>query len=267
MREEEFMQEQEARMRRMQAETDSTYASQLQQSMALEEQDKGILREQLDLSEELERIEHLLKGEILVKQEDGSRDWVKAPNEDMEVLSEEGIHLILSTIQWYINKNTLLSNYDEDTILQKMEDFSITLNDALFMAYEKYFKMPTLDACKNVIRLRIERKAEIKEFAGELVGLQLDKEQIKKELLKEMEGRIEVELEKVREQLMKNKLKRFELIMRVVQDAVHSTYLRAYKGMERRTLREHIQVTENKGNFNQPPKRKGIGDMLGWKRN
>ena len=33
-----------------------------------------------------------------------------------------------------------------------------------------------------------------------------------------------------------------------------------------RTLREHIQVTENKGALVSPPKRRGIGEMLGWKK-
>jgi hypothetical protein len=232
----------------------------------MEEQDKGILREQLDLSEELERIEHLLKGEVLQKNADGSRDWVSPPNEDLIVLSEEGVHLVLSTIQWYINKNTLLSNYDDDTILIKMQDFSHALNDALYMGYELYFEQPSFEACKKVIEKRIQRKIDIKQFSGEILGLEIDQKKERNKILAEMEGRLEEEIEKVKTQLMKNKLKRFELVMRVVQDAVHSTYLRAWKGQERRTLREHIQVTENKGGLTQPPRRRGIGEMFGWKK-
>lgn len=263
--EEDYYAMQEAQLNRLRAETDNSYANQIRQSISMEERDRGLLAEQLDLSEELERIEHLLKGEILQKNPDGSKEWVPAPTEDLVVLSEEGVHLVLSTIQWYINKNTLLSNYDEETILQKMQDFSHALNDALYMGYEIYFEQPSFESCKEVIKKRIERKIQIKEFAGEILGVTIDKEKERKKLLEEMEGRIELEIEKVKNQLMKNKLKRFELVLRVVQDAVHSTYLRAFKGQERRTLREHIQVTENKGGMMVAPRRKGIGDFLGWK--
>ena len=45
-------------------------------------------------------------------------------------------------------------------------------------------------------------------------------------------------------------------VSRFVQDSVHSSYNRAWKGQERRTLREHIHITESKGgigSFNQKP--------------
>jgi hypothetical protein len=263
---EQFIAEQEAQLRRLKAETDSSYANQLQQSLAMEEQDKGILREQLDLSEELEMIERRLRGEVLQKNADGIKDWVSPPTENLKVLSEEGIYYILSFIQWYINKNTLLSNFDEDTILVKMQDFAHTLNDALYMGYEDYFEQPSFEACKDVIEKRIEKKLEIKKFSREILGLEMDKEKEKNKLLEEMEWRIEEEFEKVKIQLMKAKLKKFESIFRAIQDTVHATYLRAWKGQERRTLREHIQVTENKGGLTQPPRRRGIGEMFGWKK-
>ena len=50
--------------------------------------------------------------------------------------------------------------------------------------------------------------------------------------------------------------------MRVVQDTVHSTYLRAFRGEERRTLRKHIHVSETIGN--QSPQQPSRINPLNW---
>jgi len=104
---------------------------------------------------------------------------------------------------------------------------------------------------------RIERKAELRQFAHELLGKKVDKETIKSEFIEEIEDKIESEITKIREQIIKNKLKRFEIIIREVQDAVHSTYLRAWNGAERRTLRQHIHISEVIGANQQPPSSRG----------
>ena len=62
---------------------------------------------------------------------------------------------------------------------------------------------------------------------------------------------VDIHLE-VKEQIIKDKLKRFMILLRTVQDAVHSTYLRAWKGQERTTLRQHIHISESRGGSIQP---------------
>lgn len=242
--EENYVRNQDSISNLLQTENNNLKSNQLQQQMYMEEQERSMIHDQLDLSEELEKINYLLKGYVY---DANTGDWVAPKDNEMVVLTDYGVHLITNTIQWYINKNTLLSNYDEMTILNKMEDFATALADVVFMEYEKIFKYPTLDDCIKVFKERLKIKAETTSFSLKLRGIEKTEEDILRELIYEMEDRIEVEITKIKEQIIKNKLKRFELLIRVVQDSVHSTYLRAFNGQERRTLREHINITETKG--------------------
>lgn len=235
------------------------------QSLQLREQQRSWVDDQINLGKEIELIEHLLKGEILKKDTEGNKDWQPPKNTEQIVLSEHGVHLIINTISFYLNKNTLLSNYDEETIQQKMEDFGISLADTIFMEYEKVFLYPSFEECKKVFEERIERKVQLRKFAYELMGKEnINEEAIKESFIHEIEDRIESEIGKIREQIMKNKLKRFDLLIREVQDAVHSTYLRALYGAERRTIRQHSHFNETAGMNQQPPKQKSSLNPLGY---
>lgn len=241
----EFMKEQELQQRLLQSQNNSIQMNQAQQSMMLGEQEKNLIDSQLDLTEELELIENLLKGRVLKRDEYGSKVWEDPKDTNMIVLTPYGIHLIMNTITFYINKNTLLSNYDDEKINLKMRDFAIELIDTVFMEYDKVFQYPTLDDCIAEFKRRIDRKTALRKFAYEITGKEVDVENIREEFILEIEYKLENELEKIREKIVKDKLKRFGLLMRAVQDAVHSTYLRAWNGQERRTLRQHIHISES----------------------
>lgn len=218
------------------------------EAIQIEKEQTNLVKEQLGLGYELDVIRHLLKGETLERDKDGNELWVQPEDPNQIILTSHGVHLIMNTILFYLNKNTLLSNYDEKIINEKMEDFAITLSDVIFMEYEKVFKYPTFEECKLVLEERLKRKTELRKYAYELIGKKVDEEEIKERFIEEMEEKIEIEIGKIREQIIKNKLKRFEIIIREVQDAVHSTYLRAWNGQERRTLRQHIHISETSGN-------------------
>jgi len=263
--EEQFMQEQEQRNISLKNQLEDSNNAIYQQAKSLEDRDQNIAQEQLDLTAELDRINHLLRGEVLQENESGVLKWITPKDKEMIILSEYGVHLILSTIQWYLNKNTLLSNYKDEMINAKMEDFAGELTDTIFMEYEKIFQYPTFEECKKILEGRIEQKVKLRKFALELMNKSVDEEEIKKKFLLELENTIEKEIEKIKTQSIKNKLKRFGLIIREVQDAVHSTYLRAWNGQERKTLREHVTITENTGmGFNQQPRR--TLDPSTWRR-
>ena len=242
--------EMENQVRSSQLNADEERLRNIQQESVMDDNLKGTISEQLDLDDQLEKIGYLLKGYVQEIDEARGKVWVAPEDNEMKILSEYGVHLIKNVIQFYLNKNTLLSNYDEATIDAKMEDFSNSLNDDIFMEYDKVFLYPSFEDCKKVLDERIKRKKEMKIYALEILGKKVDeleKEEIEKEILKSIEHTIERELETIREQLMKNKLKRFELLVRCIQDTVHSTYLRAWKGQERTTLRQHIHISENRG--------------------
>jgi len=239
--------------------------TQTQQSLMQDEAQIGMVKEQLDLAHELTTIENLLRGNILKADEKGVLKWTPPDDSEMIILSEHGVHLIMNTISFYLNKNTLLSNYEEDTILTKMEDFGIDLSDTIFMEYEKVFKYPSFEDCKGVLKERIQRKTDLRAFALELAGKKYDKKEIERGFILEIEDIIDKEITKIREQIIKNKLKRFSIIIREVQDAIHSTYLRAWRGMERSSLRKHMHISETVGGntFQQPPSKLNPFNWIG----
>jgi len=252
----------ELALREGQLSAESAKVGQSQQELMMMEQAGGMngINEQLDLGEVLERMYNLLKGYIL-KTSNGVTKWTKPENNDMIVLSDYGVSYIMQMLQAYLTKNTLLSNYDDKQIAEKMEDFSTTLVDDIFMEYDKMFLEPTLEECKEEIKKRIQAKVQTRKFALELMDKEADEEVIEAELLKEMEGRIERELTIIREQKRKNKLKRFESIIRMVQDTVHSAYQRAWKGQERTTARSHMHVSETKGGMIMPQPSSGFNPL------
>ena len=237
----------EQAIREAQIQADAAKLNQAQQEVMVQQEDRGMISEQLDVGEVLERIHHLLRGYVLKKDDDGIVKWTAPINNDMIILSEYGVNYIMGAVQWYLNKNTLLSNYDDKQIDGKMEDLATTMVDDVFMEYDKMFLYPTLDDCKDELRERIKAKVDVRKFALELMGQEADEKQIEDQILKDMEDRIEREMSVIREQKIKNKLKRFESIIRFVQDTIHSAYQRAWKGQERTTLRQHIHISETKG--------------------
>jgi len=70
-------------------------------------------------------------------------------------------------------------------------------------------------------------------------------------------------MSKIKEMYQKEKLKGFEHLMRTIQDTVHSAYLRAWNGQERRSLRQHMHISESvmpkSSNHNSNPIRKLFG--------
>lgn len=108
-----------------------------QQAQWLENQEKGMAEEQLNMAEELEKIEHLLRGHIIQRDKNGVEYW-DAPEEDnMKLLNEYGVRLLMKTISFYLSKRKLLSNYDEQQVNDKMLDFTEDLSDLIFMKYRE----------------------------------------------------------------------------------------------------------------------------------
>jgi len=226
--------------------------SQTQQDVMIQEQEGNMIREQLDSSDDIQKIYNLLQGYSLERNDKGRMVWTKPKNNDMIILTPYGIQFVMGKIVTYLTKNTLLSNYDDKQIMGKMEDISSNINDTIFMEYDKMFLYPTLKDCQDELRKRITNKIDLRIFAKELLGQKANKEEIEKQILKEMEEVVEREMTNIKEQKMKSKLKRFESLVRDIQDVIHSAYQRAWKGQERTTLRQHIHISENKGNFGIP---------------
>lgn len=251
---------------KLQAGTAQLDSQQQDQNIMLEDREKGMISEQLDLGEILDRMYNLLRGYSLQKDDEGVLKWTKPVNNDLVVLSDYGINYVMWMLQSYLTKNTLLSNYSEKQIDQKMEDFSTTIADAIFMEYDKMFLYPTLADCKGELSQRIKQKVEVRKFALELMGKKASPVEIEKSILAEIEDRLLEEMEIIKQQKIKNKLKRFESMCRMIQDTVHSAYQRAWKGQERTTLRTHMHISETNGGIVQPVPQQSMNPMNMFRR-
>jgi len=99
--------------------------------------DQNLIQWQLDLKEDLERIDHLLRGHELKYTANGELIWQESDNPDAKPFNQYGTSLLLNCISFYLNRNTILSNYDEKMINDKMHDLGDELADLIFMKYEK----------------------------------------------------------------------------------------------------------------------------------
>jgi len=143
-----------------------------------------IVKWQLELNDILERAEHILNGDIVVFK-DGQIFWDKNPHPENNCLNEFGVKTIMKILANYINRNTILSDYEQEEINYKVFDFGRELNNLIFMKYEE---------------------------------MGMDNE---------------------------DKRKEYPMLVREVVDIVHSSYKRALKGGERRSLREMIQIQQS----------------------
>ena len=100
-------------------------------------QDNNLITWQLELDNILERIEHLLKGDVLEEDSEGNVRYTKATNTDLVVLNEYGVQLIMNLISFYLNRNTILSNYKDVRIFEILYDLGNELADLMYINYEK----------------------------------------------------------------------------------------------------------------------------------
>ncbi len=96
----------------------------------------NLIEYQLESGELLSRLEHFLRGEYISVDEDGNESWTKQKNAKLILLNEYGISCIMTIIGSYIDKNTLLSTYDELRINEILADLGDELADWIYCNYE-----------------------------------------------------------------------------------------------------------------------------------
>ena len=105
----------------------------------LQEQEKGLAETQLEVETIISKIYHLLKQDVLRETKDGRLDWKVIP-ENERILTDWAVDKFMQIINFYVNKNTLLSNYNEDQINRLMFRFTTEINDIIFLKYEAIFR-------------------------------------------------------------------------------------------------------------------------------
>jgi len=108
-----------------------------QQSSFVTREQESLVKWQLELNDILERAEHILRGDV-PSFEEGHLIWKPNPKKEDNVLNEEGVKAILKILAMYVNRNTILSDYENEEIRDKVYDFGRRVNNLLFMKAEEF---------------------------------------------------------------------------------------------------------------------------------
>lgn len=107
-------------------------------SMYAGQQDTNLIEWQLELDNILDRIQHLLAGDIVaIDETTGTRDWAEQPDKRLRPLNKFGVQFVMKTISFYINRNTILSTYDQDRIKAILNDLGHELTDQIGLRIEE----------------------------------------------------------------------------------------------------------------------------------
>lgn len=120
------------------------------------QEDANLIQYQVDTGEMLGKIEHFLRGEYIAVDKEGNEYWakpmktVKVQNKktkkiynkeiidtDLILFNDYGVNSIMSIIGNYIDKNTILSFYDEMRINEILADLGDEMANFIFCNYEK----------------------------------------------------------------------------------------------------------------------------------
>ncbi len=100
-------------------------------------QEPNLIQWQLELDNILERIQHLLEGSVIGLDEKGNTTYIQPTDESLIILNDYGVKMIMNIISFYLNRNTILSNYKEERIQKILYDLGNKLADTIFINYEK----------------------------------------------------------------------------------------------------------------------------------
>lgn len=231
----------------------------------MEEAEKNLAEAQLDCEETLTKINHLLKQDVLKVNSEGILEWQEISDLKKRVLTDEGVDKIMQVMQSYINKETLLSNFDDKMIARRMLEFSLSFSALIFLKYEIFFRTPSLSECRDILQERINKKVESKKMTAQIFHKEFNKTEEETSILLELEDRMDYEIEKIKQEQTKSNLREFEMIFTQLKALVEATHNRAWKGEERGSLRRHFNISEVIGGRNPMPEKRG--GIFGWGRN
>ncbi|MCK5177853.1 MAG: hypothetical protein KAQ92_09075 [Candidatus Aenigmarchaeota archaeon] len=230
----------------------------------MQEQETSMTEAQLDCKTTLLNLYHQLRQDAFQVGEEGGSEWCEIRDKKKRRLTDDGLNRIRELMSFYVNKENLLSNFNEDQINSIMLRFRLAFSANILMRYKLYFRQPSFEECKVIFKDRIGEKIKLKMFAGELAGIELEEEKVKKELLSEYEDKLEYEIRKIKEEKTKEMLSEFELLFEQLSQLVYATLNRAWKGEERGSIRRHTNISEVVGI--KPPQQTNQGGLFKWGR-
>jgi hypothetical protein len=232
---EDYEEQKDRYIRLMEKQLDEEKINRMQQSNAYGQlssfqpnKELNLVEYQLDLKEEMDRIQHLLSGHVLDRDSEGNEVWKEPDDDRLKIFSDYGVKQIMNILQFYINRTTILSKYDHETIMWKVRDFGIELSDLLMNRYEALLYYPSPEDLFD-------------KYLPSIKSLNLSEEELYYKCVQWSNEEL------------KNKIRHCTIIAQAIIDLVHSTYLRAEGGEERRTLRQFIHVSQSTNMSNPIP--------------
>ncbi len=124
------------------------------QSLFQTEGEENLVRWQLDLKEDLDRLYHLLKGDSVVEDPEGNLNFVEPTNPDLKPFNEFGVQILMNIMGFYLNRNTILSNYSEEVIEWKILDFGNEVSDLIHNRYDEMMNTLEKDDDETDVKYR-----------------------------------------------------------------------------------------------------------------
>lgn len=100
-------------------------------------QEQNLVEWQLDFKRELADIERLLREQKIKKDAEGNEYYEDSDVKD-RILNENGVQKIMELLRWYLNKNIVLSNYNQEMINLRVKQFGNSLRRLIFLNYKEY---------------------------------------------------------------------------------------------------------------------------------
>jgi len=231
-----------------------------QQQYYVEEAERTLAEAQLECEKTLNKIYHKLKQDILIPTDDGRMQWESIAVTE-RILSDGGVNKIMQVIESYVNKETLLSNFSEIKINERMLAFCNALNSNIYMKYKQYFRTPTIEECREILEQEIQEKVETMQTSIEMFGGVADVSKLKQQVMETFGESLEDEIARIMEVRLSENLREYELLFTQLKHIVEAIHNRAWKGEERGSLRRHMNFSEVVGT--QPQQQK-TGGLFKW---
>lgn len=230
----------------------------------IEEKEKSIVDIQLEVDTIKKDIYHLLKQDrLVIDKETQKMDWEPLPKEN-RTITDWGVERLMQVIHFYINKNTLLTNFDFKQIREIMLTFMKEINDLVLLKYEYLFRQPTESECLKEIEQKIEDNKQRKKIVLRILGRDLEDNEIEDSVIEKFEDKLNLEVQKIKAKRTEENIREYGLLIAQLEVIVYSTLNRAFRGEERGSLRRHMNVSELIGGAKSPASQGGGGSMFSW---
>ncbi len=209
-------------------------------------QDGNLIEFQLELDDILKDIYIGLRGLVLTKQidDDGNEtiSWIEPRDTRNIIYSDLGANEIRRFLKQFLNRNTILSNYSQEIINQRLELIGNELSDLIYNKYEDMIYRTSVG--------EFEKQLGYKK--GDIVHHE--------DMIKIMA---------MRQDELNDKLKNYPSTVIPVVFAIESAYNRAIGGEERSSLRKAMMVSQTGQIGNNPyassqPKSRSILKPWTW---